>query len=90
MSQVIQPRQGHSPSSGSGNGLATAGFVCALCGLIPFVGLVMAILGIVLSSLGLREAGRSGNGRGLAIAGLIIGIFFCSGALIWLIAATAR
>lgn len=61
------------------NGLATAGFVVALCGavlsIIPFLGIVawvVAPVGIVLSVVGLLRAGELG-GRGMAITGLVLG-----------------
>lgn len=63
------------------NGLATAGFVVALIGfvlsLIPIVGTVSWLLspvGLVLSVVGLALAGRRGAGRGLAIAGAVLGV----------------
>jgi len=61
-----------------GNPLATAGFICGLLGLIPFwVGFALCILAITLSAVGLAKAGTlAGRGRGLAIAGLVLGIVF--------------
>jgi hypothetical protein len=62
-------------------GLAVAGFVLGLCGLVLtlsifcwFIGLPAAIVGTVLSAIGLRQAGDRGAPRGLAIAGLSCGI----------------
>jgi len=49
-----------------GNGFAIAGFVCSLVGLFVWP---IAIAGIILSAIGLKSARR-----GLALAGLIIGI----------------
>jgi hypothetical protein len=65
--------------------MALAGFICALCGIIPFVGLILAILGVVFSALGLKQSSVTGNGRGLAIAGLAIGCLFCGGTLLFFI-----
>lgn len=68
------------PAYGAGiNGLALAGVIVSAAGwlIIPLLG---PIAGIILSVFGLRTAGRreaAGNpnsGRGLAMAGLIVGI----------------
>lgn len=60
------------------NNLGVGGFVCGLLGVIgwraPVVGLVLGVLGVVLSASGLVSANRTGSGRGLAIAGLVLGI----------------
>ena len=57
------------PTSGKNNGMAITGFVLSL---IPCLGL----LGIVFSAIGMAQTKKdpSQGGRGLAIAGLIIGI----------------
>lgn len=62
------------------NGLATAGFVLGLLGLlgswIPvlnFVGIVLAIVGLILAGIGLSRSRKVNAGKGLAIAGLILG-----------------
>jgi hypothetical protein len=67
------------------SGLAVSGFVVSLVGLVTtpiVIGIAFNLIGIVLSSCGIHEtrAGRRG-GRGLAIAGLSIGIV---AQLIWL------
>lgn len=63
------------------NGLATAGFVLGLLGLlvswIPvlnIVGIILGILGAILAAVGLVKSKRAGAGKGLAIAGLILGV----------------
>lgn len=56
----------HVPA-GSENGLAVAGFVCSLVGI--FIGII-ALLGLVFSTIALGRPGR----RGLATAGLVLGI----------------
>jgi hypothetical protein len=68
------------PTKGS-NGLATAGFVLALLGLlgswIPvlnILGMVLAVVGTVLAAVGLAKSNKAGAGRGLAIAGLVLGV----------------
>jgi hypothetical protein len=66
--------------NGGNNGLATAGFVLALLGLlgswIPFlnvVGILLAIIGLVLAGVGLAKSRKTDTGKGLAIAGLVLG-----------------
>lgn len=68
-----------SPAATSGNGMAVAGFVLALCSVVlfwaPVVNFVMWVLGIVFSSVGLKRSNNFGlPHRGLAIAGLIIAL----------------
>lgn len=58
------------------NGLALAGFIVSLVGLVVF-GIVLGILAIILSGIGLYRVNQdpiNWNGKGLAIAGIIIGI----------------
>jgi Domain of unknown function (DUF4190) len=53
------------------NGLAIASLVCGVCG---FIYLVPAILGIIFGCISLRQIRRDGtDGRGMAIAGIIVG-----------------
>lgn len=65
------------------NGYAIAGFVTGLCGLIVsafWLGLASAIVGIVLSYMGLKQIKANPSeykGKGLARAGLILGIIAC-------------
>ncbi|MHC1557555.1 hypothetical protein ACR9E3_01280 [Actinomycetospora sp. C-140] len=63
------------------NGLATGGFVVALIGaviaLIPFLGIVSWVIspvGLILSAVGLALALRRGVGKGLSIAGVVLGV----------------
>lgn len=67
------------PTKGS-NGLATAGFVLGLLGLlgswIPvlnILSIILAVVGIVFGAIGLARSTRANGGRGLAIAGLVLG-----------------
>jgi hypothetical protein len=63
-------------NSGRMDGLAIAGFVLSLVGLFLF-GYICGALGIIFSAIALVRIKRSGGerrGKGLAIAGLIIGI----------------
>jgi hypothetical protein len=55
------------------NGLAIAGFVCGIIGIVTswiFVGLPFSITGLVLSAMGMRSA----RGKEMAIAGLVLSI----------------
>lgn len=67
---------------GQPNGMATAGGVIGIGGavfsLIPVlgivIGLITGVLAIIFSSVGLSRAGSTGSGKGLAIAGLVLGV----------------
>jgi hypothetical protein len=73
----FQPEQLGQPATPQGNGLAVAGLVLGILGLVfcfvPFFGWVLAILGIIFGAVGLNKANKVGRGKGLAIAGLICG-----------------
>jgi hypothetical protein len=61
------------------NGMALASFVCGLLGLVPFwIGFVLCVLAVVFGVLGLQRANgvAMGKGRGLAIAGIVLGLAF--------------
>jgi len=66
------------------SGMAVAALVCSLCGIIPFLGLLMALLGIIFGGVGIAQTGKDPylGGRGMAIAGLVLGIVFLIG---WII-----
>lgn len=86
MSQTEQPAYapqtgpyGPPPAKGS-NGLATAGFVLGLLGLLSswipvlnIVGIILGVIGVVLAAIGLAKARKVNAGKGLAIAGLVLG-----------------
>jgi hypothetical protein len=62
-------------------GIAIAGFVCGLVGMILtiiiicfFIGAPLALVGVVLSAIGMKQANETGAKKGLAIAGLVCGI----------------
>lgn len=66
------------PAKGS-NGLATAGFVLGLIGvlgswipILNFLSIVLGVIGIVLALVGLAKSGKVGAGKGLAIAGVVL------------------
>src|SRR4051812_5197427 len=60
------------------NGIGVAGFVCGLVGLVlcwvPWVGLLLGLVGIALSAVGISQGKKKGASTGLAIAGLVCGI----------------
>ena len=71
---------GPAPVKGS-NGIATAGFVLSLLGLlgswIPVLnvlGILLAVVGSALAAVGLAKA-KVGAGMGLALAGIVLGVF---------------
>ena len=56
------------------NGMAIGGFVCSLVGLLLCCGGIVSIIGLILSIIGLSKSKQmNGSGKGLAIAGIIIG-----------------
>ena len=76
------------------NGIATAGFVCGLIGLIIclipfgiFFGGLLAILGIIFGFLG-RSRSREANipGSGMATAGIVLSIVGLAIGVLWLFA----
>ena len=63
------------------NGLATAGFVLGLLGLLTcwipvlnILGIILGILGVVLAAVGLTKSKKVATGKGLAIAGIVLGV----------------
>jgi hypothetical protein len=67
--------------AGQANGLAIAGFVVSLLGLVGTGGFLCPI-GLILSLVAL---GRGGSGRGFAIAGIILGALGTCGGLLVLV-----
>jgi hypothetical protein len=62
-----------------GNGMAVAGLVMGILGLvlcfIPFLGWILALLGIIFGAVGMGKANKiGGKGKGLAVTGLILGV----------------
>ncbi len=90
------PVYGHSQTvivqSAPGNGLGVAGFVTGLLGLlfcwVPFLGVLLALLGVILGGVGIATGKKKGAPTGLAIAGLVLGIIALIPAII-LISAVA-
>lgn len=69
------------PATKPGNGLAIAGFVLGLLGFlgafIPVInigGMVLGVVGAILAGIGLAKARTTGAGKGMAIAGLMLGV----------------
>jgi len=68
------------------NGLAIAGFVCSIVGIFSYG--VGSAVGVILSHFALRQIARDGTrGRGLAIAGLVVGYIWLGLVAIVIIAA---
>lgn len=58
------------------NGLALSGFICSLVGLFLF-GFILGVLALIFSAIGLGKINKDTSkwkGKGMAIAGIIIGI----------------
>ena len=75
-----QPYQQQSGPGGGTDGMATGSLVTGIVGLVlfwfPIVGVVLSILATIFGHVGKRRIDRSGGvrgGRGMAIAGLIMG-----------------
>jgi hypothetical protein len=59
--------------------MAVAGLVLGIIGLVfcwvPFLGWILALLGIIFGGLGMGKANKiGGRGKGLAIGGLVCGV----------------
>lgn len=67
-----------SQAAPTGNGMAIAGMVLAICAVVvswlPGVNFVCWLLGLIFSIVGLRNANRGAPYRGMAIAGLVISL----------------
>ncbi|MHB8243738.1 MAG: DUF4190 domain-containing protein [Acidimicrobiales bacterium] len=71
------------------NPLAVGSLIASLCGLIPFVGFLAAIAGIVMGFIArkqIRESNGMQGGAGLALAGIIIGFVLIGLAILLVIA----
>ena len=86
-----QPGYGYPmPVPPPSNGLGIAGFVTGLLGLVlcwvPWLGILLAIVGVALSGVGIAQGKKKGMSIGLAIAGLICGIIALIPAIIIMVA----
>ncbi|MGZ4646268.1 MAG: DUF4190 domain-containing protein [Blastococcus sp.] len=74
MSQDVTTPQSNSPASGrGGNGLAIAGLVCGLAGLL-FFPVILGPLAIIFGGVGLSRAKRGAGHRGMSIAAVVLGV----------------
>ena len=68
------------------NGIGVAGFVCGLVGLIlcwvPWFGMLLGLVGVVLSGIGISQGKKKSASIGLSIAGLVCGIL---AVLVWIV-----
>ena len=78
--QQLQQPQAHQPPyapQAETNGFAVASLVCDILGVVfPFIPLVPSTLAVILAGRGKRQIDSSGGlqtGRGLAVAGQILG-----------------
>ncbi|MHB8456331.1 MAG: DUF4190 domain-containing protein, partial [Acidimicrobiales bacterium] len=77
------------PVAPKNNPLAVGSLIASLCGLIPFVGFLAAIAGIVMGFIArkqIRESNGMQGGAGLALAGIIIGFVLIGLAILLVIA----
>jgi hypothetical protein len=83
----MEPVQFHNPPPSAqapqaqeqGNGLAVAGMVLGIIGLVfcwvPVLGWILALLGLIFGAVGNGKANKiGGKGKGMALAGLIMGV----------------
>ncbi|PZS14037.1 MAG: hypothetical protein DLM57_15315 [Pseudonocardiales bacterium] len=69
-----QPGPGNQyPSPPAGNGLAVTAMVLGIVGLLV-LGVILGPLAVVFGLIGLRRANGGASGKGMAIAGVILGI----------------
>ena len=78
------------------NGIAIAGFITGLTGFIfswiPFLPMVILIVGLVLSSIGYKNYKKTNKNKGFSVAGIvlsIVGLFSQAVILITMIGITA-
>lgn len=91
--QGYGPQPYHQGQQAPSNGLGVAGFVLGLLGLVffwfPFLGLILAVLGVILGGVGISNGKKSGAGTGLAIAGLVLGLIALVPVIIVLVSASS-
>ena len=56
-----------------GNGLAVAGLVCGLVGLV-FLPIILGPLALIFGGIGVSKANRGAKHKGMAIAAVVLGI----------------
>jgi hypothetical protein len=72
-SAVRQDSSGNDVASGTSNGLAIAALVCGIVGIF-IAEIILGPLAIIFGAIGLHRANRGARGRGMAWAGLILGV----------------
>ena len=74
------------PQQQPSNGLGVGGFVTGLVGLVlcwvPWFGMLLGLVGVVLSGIGISQGKKKGASIGLSIAGLVCGIL---AVLVWIV-----
>jgi hypothetical protein len=82
------PASAPAPQQQGGNGLAVAGLVMGILALvlfwIPFLGILLGLLGLIFGGVGIGRANKVGKGKGMAIAGLVMGILGVLLGLAWI------
>lgn len=91
--QGYGPQQYFQAQQAPSNGMGVAGFILGLLGLVffwfPFLGLILAVLGVILGGVGMSNGRKSGAGTGLAIAGLVLGLIALVPVIIVLVSASS-
>lgn len=77
------------PPPSGGNGFAVTGLVLGILSLvlffIPFLGILLGLLGLIFGGVGIGRANRVGKGKGMAVAGLVMGILGLLLGLSWIL-----
>ncbi len=77
---------------GTSNGMAIAALVLGIVSLVLFfacgAGILAGVLAAVFGFLGLSKAKQSGQGRGMSLAGLILGLIGIIGGILFLVLVT--
>jgi hypothetical protein len=69
----------YGPAAAPQNEVAVVSFVCGLLGLVPlWLGFVLCVVAIVCGIVGIQQSASlpGERGKGLAIAGLVLGLVF--------------
>jgi len=70
--QAMPGQTGDTTQPKSGNGLAVASLVCGIIGIFIF-SVILGPLALIFGIIGLQRANRGAKGRGMAIAGIVLG-----------------
>ena len=66
------------PGQQPGNGLAVAGMVCGIIGIVffwvPVLCWILAILAVTFGGIGIARANNGASGKGMGIAGVVLGV----------------